>query len=157
MDIYKELEKNKVGLVILSIQGPLFTDSYEGGLILGALMSASNNDKKNSSERTAQGIRARKKSNKKYCANPPLGYKTDAKGYLVKDKKQQKIVDRIFQLMAEEHNLNRAAKILNKEGYKGAAGGTFTAKTVSKIFDNEIHKENKEKYYRPVKVGGKNG
>lgn len=80
-----------------------------------------------------------------------LGYDKDETGDLVVNKKEAKIIRRIFELYLDGDGTHRIAKILNEEGLKTVTGGFWYEATVRGILRNEKYKGDYilQKYFTP--------
>lgn len=67
-----------------------------------------------------------------------LGYDANSKELII-NKREQKLVELIFETYIKEQNLSKTAQIINSDGYKGKNGHPFTAQSILTVLTNVMY------------------
>ena len=128
------------------------TLSKDGELMLTVLSSFAEEESRSVSENLKWRIKKKfEKGEMIICTSRFLGYDKDEYGDLIINKKEAKIVRRIFEEYLSGKGSLIIAKELNKEGIPTITGAKWHDTTVLHILKNEKYKGDAllQKYYRP--------
>lgn len=129
----------------------LKTLSKDGELMLTVLSSFAEEESRSISENLKWRIKKKfEKGEMIINTNRFLGYDKDEYGDLIINKKEGKIIRRIFEDYLRGEGSSKIAKALNKEGIPAVAGGKWHDTTVLHILKNEKYKGDAllQKYFR---------
>lgn len=88
----------------------------------------------------AEGRRTKAMKGIKPAGRLPYGYNytSDGKSVIV-NKKEAKVVNRIFQLSIQHNSLQQIANILNKKGYTTRNNNDWSKQTINKMLNNDFY------------------
>ena len=136
----REFEEHGTKIRALNDRGD---DSPEGELTDGILDQLAKFERAKTSERTRRGKLQKARSGKIVGGHPVnYGFKMNTATYAYEvDEPKMAVVRRIFRMIGEEGLANTAvAKILNKEGEPGPAGGRWNPKAVRWFVLDDVYK-----------------
>jgi site-specific DNA recombinase len=137
LDIAEQLERKGADLVSLSER--IDTSSAAGRMVFRMLAVLAEFERDQVAERTRLAL-GHKKARRQVYARPPLGFAVGADGQLEPVAAEQAVVAEVIQRRAAGEGLERIAADLNQRGVKGKRGGRFSARTISLIAANTIHR-----------------
>ena len=128
---------------LISISESIDTSTPMGRFFLTIMGALAQMERELIAERTKAALDFKKERGER-LGSAPYGYKISKKGRkhkLVQDKKEMKVVRRIFKMHKQGLSLRAIAKILNKEKIKTKRGGKWYASTVRAVLTHPIHKK----------------
>lgn len=131
-----------LGIGVVFEKENINTLDSKGEVLLTILSSLAQDESRSISENSTWGIRRRFEQGKVIVNhNKFLGYDKDKEGNLIIDKKQAKIVKRIYKDFLDGKGANRIAKEFEEEGIKGWNGkAKWYESTIRGILTNEKYK-----------------
>lgn len=132
LNIEESLRDNDVALI--SVTEPFDATTYVGKFIFQILGAVAELEREILAENISNALKEKTSQGKRNFTNI-LGY--DIVNKKIKpNKKEQKLVKKIFLTYKETVNLSGTARIINKLGYKGLRNKPFTANSISVILNN---------------------
>lgn len=150
LDYTRELKQ--LGIGVYFEENNINTLSAEGELMMTVLASFAQEESRSISENNKWSIGKRfERGEGMINTTRFMGYDKDETGDLVINKKEAKIVRRIFEMYLAGEGCHRIAKILNDEGIKTITGSTWHPSTIKGMLTNEKYKGDFhiQKYYTP--------
>lgn len=145
-------ELKQLGIGVYFEENNINTLSAEGELLMTVLASFAQEESRSISENNKWSIQKRfERGEGMINTTRFMGYDKDETGDLVINKKEAKIVRRIFELYLSGDGTHRIARILNEEGIKTITGGEWHPSTIKGMLVNEKYKGDFhiQKYYTP--------
>lgn len=129
LDYTRELKQ--LGIGVYFEENNINTLSAEGELMMTVLASFAQEESRSISENNKWSIGKRfERGEGMINTTRFMGYDKDETGALVINKKEAKIVRRIFEMYLAGEGCHRIAKILNDEGIKTITGSTWHSSTI---------------------------
>ena len=150
LDYTRELKQ--LGIGVYFEENNINTLSAEGELMMTVLASFAQEESRSISENNKWSIGKHfERGEGMINTTRFMGYDKDETGDLVINKKEAKIVRRIFEMYLAGEGCHRIAKILNDEGIKTITGSTWHPSTIKGMLTNEKYKGDFhiQKYYTP--------
>lgn len=135
-------ELKNLGIGVLFEKENIDTLDAKGEVLLTILSSLAQDESRSISENTTWGIRKRYEDGKyKISTKRFIGYDNDEKGKLVINKKQAKIVKRLFEEYLSGKTVDYIRRIFEKEGVKTWNGkAKWRATTLQSMLCNEKYR-----------------
>jgi DNA invertase Pin-like site-specific DNA recombinase len=124
---------DRADVALHSISEKLDTQSALGKFFFTLTASLAEMERNVISERTAAALAQKRKKGEKTGGCCPYGYAADAKGRLIPDLAERKIIDRIKSLRADGESTRGIARRLTEEGFTTRKGTPFTQNQVLRI------------------------
>jgi site-specific DNA recombinase len=137
VNMEKTLRKYKVGLC--SVTEYIDTSTSVGRFNFRSIGSVAELEAELIGERARMGLHALAKLHKWPNPHPPLGFTRLDDGLLKIEKKEAKIVRKIFALYLRERSMDHVAFLLNNKGLRTKKGKKWSAVAVSDVLRDEIY------------------
>lgn len=109
---------NRYGVRLVSVSEQLDTNSASGRFFISMLGGISEWEKSVISERTGAAIGQLRKDRRRFTKHPPLGWRFDASGRMIKHDREQRTLSEIFRLHGEGLSLRKIGIELLERGFK---------------------------------------
>ena len=137
VSVERMLREHKVGLS--SVTEYIDTSTSVGRFNFRSIGSVAELEAELIGERARLGLHARARLYRWPNSHPPLGFAVSDNGRLKIEKKEAKIIRRIFALYLRERSMDQVAFLLNKKGLLTKKGKKWSAVAVSDVLRNEIY------------------
>jgi site-specific DNA recombinase len=137
VSVERTLREYKVGLC--SVTEYIDTSTSVGRFNFRSIGSVAELEAELIGERARMGLHALAKLHKWPNPHPPLGFTRLDDGRLKIEKKEVKIVQKIFALYLREKSMDQVAFLLNKKGLRTKKGKKWSAVAVRDVLTDEIY------------------
>jgi site-specific DNA recombinase len=137
INVQRELSRWGIGLH--SVTEQVDTTTPVGRFNFRNLASAAELERDLISERARMGMHALAKQHKWPSNIPPLGYDRKKDGRLEVNRREAKLVVRIFKLYLETKSMAQTAFILNREGVRTKRGNRWTISSIKNVLDYRLY------------------
>lgn len=127
---------------LISVNESLDTTSAVGRLVLNIMMSVSQWEREAISERTRDALSAKRQRGEKTGGTVPFGFDVDESGKLVKNHKEQLVLQTIVKMRETGIEFQNIANLINCAGSKTKTGCEWTAQSVAGTYNTYLKREN---------------